>query len=314
MLDGGLGTELDLKGDHSLWSTVAVISNSSDLKKKHLSFLEAGADIIETATYQASIDGICRHLRIAPTEALGVIANAVAIAREARDEFWENHTKKDRQRPLVAGSIGPYGACLGDMSEFSGSYIGSITKQELIEWHRPRVNTLIMSGVDLLAIETIPAQKEAEALMSLLAEYPTTTAWLSFACKDGLHTCHGENFCDAVKAVMSSDQIVGVGVNCTHPEYIESLLQQLPPGVRDRKAIVVYPNRGDIWDKETNTWSRQARGATLCQLVPCWMDAGATCLGGCCHVTPSDISDIRSSMTTHLERASSDIFPLNREV
>jgi len=52
---------------------------------------------------------------------------------------------------------------------------------------------------------------------------------------------------------MSSDQIVGVGVNCTHPEYIESLLQQLPPGVRDRKAIVVYPNSGDIWDKETNT-------------------------------------------------------------
>lgn len=45
------------------------------------------------------------------------------------------------------------------------------------------MSTLIESGVDLLAIETIPAQKEAEALTLLLAEYPTTTAWLTYACK-----------------------------------------------------------------------------------------------------------------------------------
>jgi len=59
-------------------------------------FLEAGADVIETATYQASVDGICRHLSVAPSEALDVIAKAVAIAREARDEFWENHVKKGK--------------------------------------------------------------------------------------------------------------------------------------------------------------------------------------------------------------------------
>ena len=55
--------------------------------------------------------------------------------------------------------------------------------QELIDWHRPRMTALVESGVDLLAIETIPAQKEAEALISLLAEYPTVSAWLTFSCK-----------------------------------------------------------------------------------------------------------------------------------
>jgi len=45
------------------------------------------------------------------------------------------------------------------------------------------MKTLVEGGVDLLAIETIPAQNEAEALTSLLAEYPTTTAWLTYTCK-----------------------------------------------------------------------------------------------------------------------------------
>ena len=45
------------------------------------------------------------------------------------------------------------------------------------------MKALIDSGVDLLAIETIPAQKEAEALTTLLAEYPTWSAWLTYSCK-----------------------------------------------------------------------------------------------------------------------------------
>ena len=53
---------------------------------------------------------------------------------------------------------------------------------------------------------------------------------------------------------MSSDQIIGVGINCTAPEHVESLLQLLPPGVQGRKAVVVYPNIGNVWDKETNTY------------------------------------------------------------
>ena len=46
-----------------------------------------------------------------------------------------------------------------------------MTLEELTEWHRPRFETLAKSDVDLLAIETIPGIKEAEALLNLLAEY-----------------------------------------------------------------------------------------------------------------------------------------------
>lgn len=55
--------------------------------------------------------------------------------------------------------------------------------QELIEWHRPQVNALIEAGVDMLAFETIPAQKEAEGLVQLLREFPSSKAWISFSCK-----------------------------------------------------------------------------------------------------------------------------------
>lgn len=87
------------------------------------------------------------------------------------------------KKPLVAGSIGPYGASLHDGSEYTGDYIDKVKKETLKNWHRTRMNALIEEGVDLLAIETIPALNEGVALIELLQEYPNQKAWLSFQCK-----------------------------------------------------------------------------------------------------------------------------------
>jgi homocysteine S-methyltransferase len=86
--------------------------------------------------------------------------------------------------PLVAGSVGPYGACQHDGSEYTGSYVDHMTKQELQAWHGPRVGRLVASGVDLLACETLPSLPEAQALARLLgSQFPATPAWLSFSCR-----------------------------------------------------------------------------------------------------------------------------------
>ena len=50
-------------------------------------------------------------------------------------------------------------------------------------WHQSQVKPLVESDVDLLAFETIPAQKEAEAIIMVLREYPNVKAWISFSCK-----------------------------------------------------------------------------------------------------------------------------------
>lgn len=56
-------------------------------------------------------------------------------------------------------------------------------RQELKDWHRPQVECLAAAGADLLAFETIPSIKEAQAVAELLREFPDSAAWLSFSCK-----------------------------------------------------------------------------------------------------------------------------------
>lgn len=93
-------------------------------------------------------------------------------------------TESGQREPSVAGSIGPYGACQADMSEYTGAYADSMTEEDFIEWHRPRLVALLQAGVDYLAIETFPALVEARAILKLLQqEAPDTPAWISFSCK-----------------------------------------------------------------------------------------------------------------------------------
>lgn len=84
----------------------------------------------------------------------------------------------------MAGSIGPFGACLANMSEYTGAYLDSMTEEDLIEWHRPRLLALLEAGADYLAFETFPAVLEARAILRLLKDHaPDVPAWISFSCK-----------------------------------------------------------------------------------------------------------------------------------
>lgn len=84
---------------------------------------------------------------------------------------------------LIAGSVGSYGACLHDGSEYHGRYTKNVTAEFIKDWHRPRISALVESNVDFLAIETIPALFEAEIIMDLLRkEFPQQKAWISFTC------------------------------------------------------------------------------------------------------------------------------------
>ncbi|EDO27759.1 predicted protein [Nematostella vectensis] len=84
-------------------------------------------------------------------------------------------------------------------------------KKNLMDWHRPQIQALVETGLDLLAFETIPAQKEGEALVQLLKEFPGTKAWLSYSCKDGSHTSHNEDFVSAIMAAVADSEQVRYG-------------------------------------------------------------------------------------------------------
>ena len=113
VLDGGLATTLEAYGcdlDDPLWSAKVLLEQPDIVAAVHRDFLAAGADCIATVTYQATFAGLAAR-GIAGDDARGLLATAVDLACDARDEFWENRDDRTgRLRPIVAASVGPYGA------------------------------------------------------------------------------------------------------------------------------------------------------------------------------------------------------------
>ncbi|XP_061171736.1 homocysteine S-methyltransferase YbgG-like [Saccostrea echinata] len=290
ILDGGAGSELqdlgyNITGD-PLWSAKLLDTNPDAIKKLHKSYLEAGADTVITVTYQATVEGFKKFLGVTTEKAMELIKSGVKLAREACEEM--PNIGKDRR---VAGSVGPYGVFLHDGSEYSGNYVDNITQQELIDWHRPQVTALLDGGVDMLAVETIPALKEAEAILTLLTrEFPAAKAYITFSCKDGESLCHGEKFADAIQKVMTSEQVIAAGLNCTHPSHVSELLDRLQ-SLHTSKPIIVKPNSGENWNSEVG-WFGRGESSSFEDHVSDWINKGATWIGGCCRIKPRDIKKL----------------------
>jgi homocysteine S-methyltransferase len=218
--------------------------------------------------------------------------DAVALARGARDEFWNDRTNRnERLYPLVAASVGPYGAMLADGSEYRGHYTQS--DRGLRDFHRPRLRVLAESGADLLAFETIPCLREALVLAQLLEEFPSMPAWLSFSCQDGIRNCEGEDVGACAAALLPFGQIAAIGVNCTRPEYVDSLLRQMRR--RTDKPLLAYPNSGEHYDAAAKTWLGFATAPPIADQSLSWYEAGARLIGGCCRTTPADIKAIHGA-------------------
>lgn len=148
----------------------------------HRDFLLAGADLIRTNTYQATVEGYKRYLNLTEDESEDVFQRTINLALEAKREFQKDNPQKDIK---VLASIGPYGAWLSDGSEYSGCYAESVADEVIRKFHKDRLDVIMRGSlVDGLAIETIPVQREAEIIVDLLNEfYPQTKFWVSFSCK-----------------------------------------------------------------------------------------------------------------------------------
>ena len=193
-------------------------------------------------------------------------------------------------RPLVAASVGPYGAMLADGSEYRGHY--GLSLQELMDFHRPRMKVLVDAGADLLACETIPCLVEAMALASLLPEFPGITAWISFSCRDGEFNSEGERLADCVAALDGFEQVAAVGINCTAPEHISSLVAAAR--ARTRKPLLVYPNSGEHYDATDKQWHGCAHSEHFAEQASDWYRQGARLIGGCCRTGPDDIRAVKA--------------------
>jgi homocysteine S-methyltransferase len=288
VLDGGLATELEAAGHDlrdRLWSARVLLSEPDAITAVHLAYFRAGAHVATTASYQATLEGFA-SVGLGRAESLAVIRRSVELADRARQDYRDELIAAGKPVPdlLVAGSVGPYGAMLADGSEYRGDYDPGVTALERL--HRPRIEALAEAGVDLLAFETIPLIAEAEVLVRLLEDVGLT-GWLAYQCRDDATIASGEPI-EAAAAIGEHPAVAAVGVNCTAPRHVPSLLERAR--VSTAHPLIAYPNGGDRWDPDGRGWVSGPDGDYDPAAVAAWRAYGAAGLGGCCGTTPADIS------------------------
>lgn len=217
LLDGGFSNELSKRCSYDvnrepLWTAKALQTDQSAITETHLQYLKgspfllklfenqafcakyvtlfnisAGADIIETATYQATVQGLHEALALQKSECEELIKNSVKLAQNAVTQYKSLNDAdgpKQTTHPFIAGSVGPYGVYLHDGSEYSGSYMNKVSPEEIIELHSKRLEILGSSPVDLLALETMPSLAEVEILLQFLEKKNINKkVWVSFMLK-----------------------------------------------------------------------------------------------------------------------------------
>ncbi|WP_354475663.1 homocysteine S-methyltransferase [Pantoea sp. UYEF8] len=288
ILDGALATELEARGCQladALWSAKVLMENPELIYQVHYDYFAAGARCAITASYQATPQGFATR-GLDQAQSLALIAQSVELARRAREDYLA--TQSEAKTLLVAGSVGPYGAFLADGSEYRGDY--ALPEAEMMAFHRPRIAALLAAGADLLACETLPSFAEAQALATLLTEFPDSTAWFSFTLRDAGHISDGTPLSEVVGWLNTQPQVVALGVNCVALESVTPALQQLQQ-LTD-KPLVVYPNSGEQYDASSKTWHSAPSGCTLEHKLDEWQRAGAKLIGGCCRTSPKDIAAI----------------------
>lgn len=291
LLDGGLATALEDRGfnlDDPLWSARLLVDRPDAVAAVHRAYLEAGADCITTSSYQASLPGFERT-GLSREQAIGLLRRSTTLAVRERDHF---PLPAGRHRPLVAASIGPFGAFLADGSEYTGN--PTVTEADLLEFHEHRWRILAQTPCDLLACETLPSLREATVLLELLDQTPDRWAWFSFTCRDGATLSDGTPFTEAVAACRDVRGVAAVGVNCTAPRWIPALIERAL--AETDLPILVYPNSGERYDAEAGAWLPGGEPDRWVSEAEAWSRLGARCIGGCCRVGPEAIRRLRSGL------------------
>ena len=291
VIDGSMATALESLGANtksSLWTAAALAEQPELVRQVHLDYFRAGADCGITCSYQATIPGLMEN-GYSEEQAEKLIADSVKIFREARDEWWEEEGKEQgRAYPVCLAGIGPYGAYLADGSEYRGKY--GVTDQVLRDFHKRRMEILAEAGADVLLIETQPSMKEV-LIETEIAESLGVDYWISFSCRDGFRINEGDLIRDCAAELSNGyPGLQMIGVNCSKPEYIVSLIREIK-SVADL-PIGVYPNSGLVYDPQTKTWSVPDSQMDFGSYAFAYMKAGADAVGGCCTTNAEHIRQV----------------------
>jgi homocysteine S-methyltransferase len=283
LIDGALATELERGGarlDDALWSARVLVEAPERIRAVHRAHAEAGAEVLTSASYQVSAPGF-EAAGLGRARAASAFVDAVALAREVA-------VARSRP-PMVAASLGPFGAHRADGSEYRGRY--GVSVSTLRDFHARHLEWARAADPDLLAFETVPDLDEVEALVAVLAA-SGGAAWVSLSVADGATLADGRPLTAAAAALASLPELVAVGINCCPSDVaVEAVRTLVAAGV---PRVLAYPNRGDVWDAEARSWTPAAAADGPESVARRLLEAGAGAIGGCCRTTSADLARMRA--------------------
>ena len=272
--DGAMGTMLYARGVFvNRCFDELNLSNPALVRSVHEEYLEAGADIVETNTFGAhrfklGPHGFDRQVRKINRE-------GARLAREAA-----------QGRGLVAGSVGPLGKPLEPL--------GNIPFDEAVRAYQEQAEGLVEGGVDLFAIETIPALDQARAAVTAVRAVSALPITVSMTFTEEGTTFYGDTPEDVVRTLEDWDVSV-VGANCSQgPQPMLETVQRMAAVAR-RLKLSAMPNAGAPAMVD-GRYVYLCTPEYMASYARRFIAAGVSVVGGCCGTTPAHIRNLVRSV------------------
>jgi 5-methyltetrahydrofolate--homocysteine methyltransferase len=275
----------DLKGNNDLLS----ITQPAMIKGIHKEYLNAGADLIETNTFNSTAISQADYNMQELAYELNVAA--AKCAREAVDEF----IKKDPANPrFVAGALGPLNKTLSLSPDVNNPGFRAVTFDEVVDAYYEQVKGLVDGGVDILLIETIFDTLNAKAAIFAIKKYFRDTK------KEALPVMISGTITDASGRTLSGQTLEAFYTSVMHAKPISIGLncalgaKEMRPHIEELSRIAscyvsAYPNAGlpnamGEYDEHPNDTAHYLED---------WAKEGfVNIVGGCCGTTPDHIKHI----------------------
>ncbi len=280
---------LDVKNN----SDILNLTQPQMIEGIHKQYLDAGADIIETNTFAATVIAQA-DFELEPY-AFEMNVEGARIARKAADEY----TKKDPSKPrFVAGAIGPLNKTLSLSPDVNNPGFRAVTFDEVVAAYYEQVKGLVEGGVDTLLIETIFDTLNAKAAIFAIKKYfrdtrqPELPVMISGTITDASgRTLSGQTL-EAFYTSITHAKPLSVGLNCALGA------KEMRPHIEELSQIAscyvsAYPNAG--LPNAMGEYDEQP--AQTAHFLEDWANEGfVNIVGGCCGTTPDHIRHIADNV------------------
>jgi 5-methyltetrahydrofolate--homocysteine methyltransferase len=325
VLDGAMGTmvqalkldEAAIRGDRFAthhkdlgnFVDILCLTHPDKVTEIHRRYLEAGADIVETNTFGASVVGM-EEFDLPRALVQEINFAAAECARRAADEF----TQRDPSRPrFVAGSIGPTTKQTAISTKVDDPAYRGITFDELADSYYEQAKALVEGGVDLLLPETAIDTLNLKACLFGIHRYMDETGThvpvmvsTTFAQSGG--TFVSGQTVEAMWNSISHFPLLSVGMNCAlGPTLMRPLLEELSH--ISSCFVSAHPNAGLPNEMGQYDLNPEAMAAQVREFAE---NGWVNILGGCCGTTPNHIRAISEAVKGVKPHRKNHITPLTR--